>query len=168
MFQRISVEFEFIAPAWNIYSDGGLAVHGALVFANSAADAPLPDDVWLLNGHYITIRGHQRLTFQLYSLVRNRAHLFAYDAISIVSPGDASVLVNVRQSHYFVLFLGQSEFWYCSSRTYLATGVAGVDAIPQSRYQHWGPETLQTGFLDSGLETASRAGAHTFTTTDAF
>ena len=75
-------------------ADRRFAVDGALVFANPAADAKVPQYMRQLQFHAYPIRPPYYRVLQLDGFLRQGAHFLANDARDMIRPGKAAVLID--------------------------------------------------------------------------
>jgi hypothetical protein len=117
-------------------TDGGVAAYRALVFADPAAYAQIPNDVWHLQGNRTPVRARDNRIHDLDGYLWDRAHFIADDTGTMVRPGDAAVLIEGCPTDDSQSFLIQDQWRDRLDGADLAAGSAGIVAEPEAHDQH--------------------------------
>ena len=75
-----------------------LVIEGALILTDATSNAAFAGHVRALHVHQRTVGALHLDRFQPDGLVGHGAHLLAHDAILIIGPGNAAILVDVCQA----------------------------------------------------------------------
>ena len=137
-------------------TDRRFAFYGALVLANPAPGAAIPDDFGSLDDDGISVGILCFGQLQLDCLLRQRAHLLTDDTVNVVHPWNTPVLIDVRLSHDLDPFLLQAQVWNSCGWTGCATGIATKVTITESWDEDRRPDPLNASPSEGRLECTCR------------
>ncbi len=109
-----------------------------------------------------------RDVIQLNGLFGQRAHLLADDAVDVLCPWNAAVLIYLGLADDRLLFLRQRQLGNGAGRADLAAAVAGVVAVAQPRHHHRCPGAVEVGACLTGVDGPGGADADADAAADAF
>ena len=92
-------------------------------------------------------------------LLRHRAHLLAHDAVTLIGPRDAPILIDVGDTDDGEALLLQLQRRNRADRADLAARGTRVVAIPQAWHEHGSPQAFQSGLRYGRMDGAGRARA---------
>ena len=125
-----------------MHANGRLTNSRAFVLAHPTADAQVVDDHRALKDDGLTRRKTRFCQFKFDRFLGEWTHLLADDALLLLDPRQAAVLVYLRSTYNLLLLEFQGERGDGLNRAALAAGIAAVVTISKSGDQNRGPETL--------------------------
>jgi len=143
-----------------MHANGRLADGRAFVLAHPAADAQVVDDDRALKDAHLTRRKTRFCQLELDRLLGEWAHLLADDALLLLDPRQAAILIDLRPTDDLLLLACKGERGDGFNRTALAAGVAAVITVSQPGDQNGGPEPLDARLAKRWLEGGCWTGAH--------
>ena len=106
---RIRKESEGNLSAGDKDANGSFAVERALEFANAATDALIPINVRQLHGYSRSVELCEVTLFQIDRFFWQRAHFFTDNAVALIGPRNAAILIDVRFADHLRAFVGQAQ-----------------------------------------------------------
>ena len=112
-----------------MHTNGCFSNSWAFILADPAPDAQLVDDHRALKDSSLTCRKTHFYQFKLDRFLRKWAHFLADDAVLLLGPREAAILVNFRSTNNLLLLVFQEKGGDGFDRTALAAGIAPVVAV---------------------------------------